>query len=75
MNVAENPDAEWSQTDWLLYAIEYELRGLLWGMGGGKGEKPKPRPTPGEMAANDRMVESAEQHRASVDDILKDFIS
>ena len=47
------PRNGWTQTEYLLHAIEYDLRVLSWQLGaGGKGrnKKPKPLPTPEEQA-------------------------
>lgn len=40
--VAQDPRAFYRPEMWMLRAIEHDIRGLAWSLGGGKGEKPKP---------------------------------
>lgn len=43
----------------MLWHIEYDLRCVLWAVGGGKGRRPRPLPTPGERLRNDRAIEAS----------------
>lgn len=50
---ATNPDNEWSEQTYLLNAIEYDLRVLIWQKtkdGQHNRNQPKPHETPGEIA-------------------------
>lgn len=63
---ALNPQLEWSTTDYLLWLIEYDLRVLAWGLGGGKRQnKPKPLDTPEAAKKPARPVTKAEMHRVA----------
>ena len=63
-----NAACEWDDSEYLLYAIEYNLRVISWQLGGG-GNHPKPIATPVEMAERRRKV--ADTDRAFIDSILK----
>lgn len=66
------PDLQWSQTDYLLWRVEYQLRALAWGMADQKKRGPSPEPlkTPGQLAEAARRQASALANRANVDRIL-----
>ena len=63
---AWNPQLEWSTTDYLLRNIEYNLRVLVWALGGGKRhDRPKPIETPEAMKKPVRPVTKAEMARVA----------
>ena len=69
---AIDPAFEWSDSDYLLSQIEYDLRMLAWSLSGGKKSKsPKPRPieSPTERAkrARNSAPPSEEEMRAVAD--------
>lgn len=67
------PELRWTQTDYLLWRIEHQLRLLSWGMSDKKrrsAEEPKPINTPSQLAEARRRADSALANRAEVDEIL-----
>lgn len=57
---ALNPDNEWSDAEYLLAAIEYDLRVLIWQKtkdGQKNRNRPKPTETPHDVAEKRRRVE------------------
>ncbi len=61
------PDAQWSQTDYILASIEHLAALNLWAKtkDGERGRNaPKPRQTPGERARNRQNAESAMELKA-----------
>lgn len=60
--------AEWSDETYLLRAIEYEMRLLLWGMSDPKrrGEKPQPIMSLAEQREKERLVKHAEAVESAV---------
>lgn len=67
---AESPALEWTDSEYLLWSIEYSLRILRWQntKDGQKGSnKPKPIPTPAEVAKVREKVEATDlSHIAEV---------
>lgn len=66
-----NPDFEWSDQTYLLNAIEYELRILIWQQtkdGQHNRNKPKPHETPGEVAK--KRERAAAFDKLLVDNVL-----
>lgn len=50
------PETLWSETDYLLHQIEFDLRTLIWAeCGGQRQNKPKPLSTPADSARIKRM--------------------
>ena len=67
------PELRWSQTDYLLWRVEHQLRLLSWGLSDAKKRSPEaPRPisTPAQLADARRRAASALANRAEVDKIL-----
>lgn len=65
---AENPELEWTTSEYMLRQVEYAIRLLLWGLGGGDkgGPKPEPIQSPAERISHGEAVEAAEQMAATV---------
>lgn len=67
------PDALWGEAEWMLWAIEFNVRKLAWMLSedGGKGRnRPNPLETPGQAADARRRAESALSARCEIDRIL-----
>lgn len=61
--VAERPDLEWTNTEWLLWSIEYSLRVLRWQPtkdGQADRNRPKPLPTPADRARIQAKVDATD---------------
>lgn len=71
---SQDPDAAWGTEAMFLRLIEYELRGVLYGLGGAKGERPEPIELPSERAGKERMLAEAEAAQAEVYERLRDFL-
>lgn len=67
---AEHPENEWTTTDYLLRQLEYGVRLLMWGLGGGDSQKPDPIPSPADRAAHEEAVEQAEQMAQTIASIF-----
>lgn len=68
-----SPDDRWSETDRLLWSIEYGVRCLAWmqSKDGSKGHnKPRPIETPGQSASAHKRAKSALSSRSEIDRIL-----
>lgn len=70
----EHPDLAWGPEAMFLRLVEYEMRGILYSLGGAKGEKPQPIGLPSEQLKKEQMLEQAEQAREEVDEILKGYL-
>ena len=64
---AINPRAAWSDTEYLLSAIEYLLRRVFWD---GKGPEPQPIPAPGDIEGAKAKTEEQEKAQATVAALL-----
>lgn len=67
------PEARWTQTDYLLRAVEHGVRTLIWqrSRDGQRGRNaPRPLPTPVERARNIERRDDALSARAEIDRIL-----
>ena len=68
------PACEWTQTDYLLWAIEFNLRMIQWGMLDKKARQgqqpPKPMQTPAERAEKHEKARRAEESKARINEIL-----
>lgn len=69
-----DPDSAWDEATRMLWHIEYDLRCVLWTVGGGKGRRPRPLPTPGERRRNDRAIEASLASKGAVDAALAEVI-
>lgn len=71
---SEQPSLEWSESDYLLWLIEYNTRLYLYSMMDKKAKagqpKPKPLQTPSERKQNRQQAENAERNRAEINRIL-----
>lgn len=70
---SQAPTLEWGSTDYLLWNIEYQLRGLIWALTYDKKHpKPKPQPlqTPGQRAEAHRKRDAALAAREEIDRAL-----
>ena len=68
-----SPSLRWTQTDYLLRAVEHDLRVLIWTRtrDGEKGRRfPEPIRTPAERADAERRRDSALSERGEIDRIL-----
>ena len=64
-------ELEWSNEEYFLWLIEYNLRVLIWSLTGGKGSKqPKPLETPGERERNRQMALNTLANRQKINNIL-----
>lgn len=69
----QRPELRWSQTDYLLWRIEHQLRLISWGMSDAKKRSPQePRPlkTPAQLAEAERHKERALANKEEIDRIL-----
>lgn len=69
----QNPDAEWTDAEYLLHSIEHSLRVLIWQKtkdGQKKRNEPKFVQTPGERARNQKHADNAIANRNEIDRIL-----
>lgn len=60
---AQNPEAEWGATEYLLWRIEHTLRVIAWQSteDGAKGRRPpKPLPTPADRARVERRLQATD---------------
>ena len=68
------PALEWSNTDYLLWQIEFNIRSLQWSLidkKGRQGQKaPKPLTTPQEHAHNLERKRNAENNKAEINKLL-----
>lgn len=65
-----SPDAEWDDTQWLLWNVEYDIRLCHWAAHYDRKHptpRPKPLRTPGEAAAARRRRDNALAARAEID--------
>ena len=56
-----NPALKWTQTEWMLYSIEYSLRWLRWAKtkdASHKRNMPKPMQTPDEQAKIENKIKN-----------------
>lgn len=69
---AVDPSQEWTQTDYLLHAIEFDLRVVSWQLAGNRNAKrPRPLDTPATRSARERAIaRETPERRARVDEIL-----
>lgn len=68
-----SPDARWSDAEWMLWALEYDVRSLAWRLSedGRKGRNmPRPLDTPGQVADARRKAERALSSRDEIDRML-----
>lgn len=65
-----DPDLVWSDETFVLNAMEYLLRCLVYQNNGCKGEKPKPNKTPGEQKRLSDRLNSAQPVMKEVAEIL-----
>ena len=70
----DEPDAAWSTETMMLRLIEFEMRGLMYALGGGKGDKPNPIELPSEQMNKQKMLDEAEQVRSEIDEVLKGIV-
>lgn len=68
------PACEWGNTEWLLWAIEFDIRQLQYGMLDKKARQkqkpPKPMQTPAERAEKHEKAKRAEENKARINNIL-----
>ena len=60
VNVARDEDALWGISEAVLVSIDYDLRALMYSLGGGKGKKPKPIHEFGKKDKANRVVTHAD---------------
>lgn len=68
--MAMDADLAWSDETLALIHIEYLIRLLMWGLGGGKGEKPKPLQTPSQLQ---RLKERFEDAESLMQEVARDI--
>lgn len=69
----QRPELRWSQTDYLLWRLEHQLRLLSWGISDKKHrprKEPQPLKTPGQLAEAERKKRNALASRCEIDRIL-----
>ncbi len=69
----QRPELRWSQTDYLLWRVEHQLRLLSWGLSDKKKrpqKEPQPLKTPGQLAEVHRKMANALANRSEIDQIL-----
>lgn len=63
---AAHPELRWETSDYLLRQIEFQIRALMWSLGGGKGEKPQLIPSPDEYETRQEAQEREQAKRDSI---------
>lgn len=69
---AVDPSAAWGASEYLLHAIEYDLRTFAWSMAGGRkaGAKPSPLPTPKDAARKAKALNFDKREAEEIADLL-----
>lgn len=66
----DNPNSEWPVEAHFLRLVEYELRSLIYGMGGRKGKKPKPVELPSDSVRKQDAIDAADEAMDEVNQVL-----